>query len=121
MANGGYYSRAERKRQILWHMTDSWERSRDDRWSVSRVANVLDMAKSQHLRLILVELEADGLIASQLEPFRGFPRRLYAPVIDDVKAALPGFGGSPGALREPPLSIKFNVGGEITEVFPEWR
>lgn len=121
MSKVGYYSRAERKRQIVWHLLNAWVRHSDVRWTVSRIARVLDMAKSQHLLLILRELEMDGAANSQLEPFRGLPRRIYAPTLEGIQLLYPDLWREFVAEGKQQKKIVVNVGGVQSEMFANWR
>ena len=121
MTKVAHYSRAERKRQIVWHMMNAWVQRRDKRWPVSRIARVLGMEKSQHLRLILKGLESDGVVSSQLEPFRGWPRRIYSPVMEGVQLFYSGIWEKFLPELERGKQIVINGSGGQSVMFPDWR
>lgn len=118
---GSYYSRAERKRQIVWHMMNAWTRHHDKRWTAKRIANTLGMARSQHLLDIISELEKVGVVRSQLEPFRSLPRRIYEPVLEVVQLFYPGVWEEFEAEKKSRSIIKINGGGDQSVMFANWR
>lgn len=117
----GYYSRVERKRQIVWHMMNSWARYRDKRWTAKRIAVALNMARSQHLLDIISELEDAGVVTSQLEPFRSLPRRIYQPDLSGVQSSYSDVWEEFDTEKKSRNTIKINDRGGQSVMFTDWR
>jgi len=121
MAKVGYYSRAERKYQIAWCLMNAAYRFPDTKMTAAKIAHALDMAKSQHLLLIIKELEKDGVVASELEPFRGFPRRVYKLVESGVQLFYAELCKEFVEAKKKTNTIIINSSARQQVMFADWR
>ena len=79
------YRREMRKQQIKKLFNIWWHNGDHEPRTLNQIAKSLELEPTQHLRDILLEMEADGLIETKMQPQPGrWETRFYYPVVETL-------------------------------------